>query len=304
LFLCDRPAPSSKKDRASIVPIEALTTPLRKPSRTQLPDDFGRQKTPHSIRSLQTYATDSVTPRGQGPRSQSALSMRKRPGTPAHEYLLRLDAGLPVDGLMSMSGRRTAHANHDEDEGLRYGEGNDTVGDFGGLENMRGKHGFSRRVKTAKAKLLDMIAEDGVSVSGRKSHRTGRRSSGASQLTAPSYQTRHHAPRSPSAWSYRSHSRRGSERGSEISEQLFGVGDETLTPVMASKQKPGSRQTSAGSGIKMPPIPPVPQSDLREHEDAGATPSVKARKKSLIRRPSLTFIGFGSKRSKSRPNSP
>jgi hypothetical protein len=126
------------------VPIEALTTPVRKPSRPELPDDFGRRKTPHSIRSMKTYATESVTPRaGDGPRSQSAMSMRstvrgKRPGTPAHEYLSRLDAGLPVDGLLSVNGRASMKQDHDT---LRYGEGNDTVGDFEDLENVRGKSG-------------------------------------------------------------------------------------------------------------------------------------------------------------------
>jgi len=60
----------------------------------------------------------------------------KRPGTPAHEYLSRLDAGLPVDGLLSVNGRKSVRDDHDT---LRYGEGNDTVGDFEDVENVRGE---------------------------------------------------------------------------------------------------------------------------------------------------------------------
>jgi hypothetical protein len=84
-----------------------------------------------------------------------------------------------------------------------------------------------------------------------------------------------------------------------MSEQLSAVGDETLTPGKL-------RQAPGDSGIRLPPVPPIPQDSRRDTEDAGATPSMKSRKRSLIKRPSLNFRGFGSKsnRSQSRPDSP
>lgn len=63
------------------------------------------------------------------------------------------------------------------------------------------------------------------------------------------------------------------------------------------------RNVSGESGVRLPPMPPVPLGSQRDTEDAGATPSMKSRKKSLVKKPSLNFRGFGS-RSKSRPNSP
>jgi len=142
---------------------------------------------------------------------------------------------------------------------------------------------------------------DRRSVSGKRSLArqrdagSSRRPSVASQLTAPSQNSRYRAPRSPSAWSYRNEQR----RGSEWSEQSSVVGDDTLTPGKL-------RQVSGESGIRLPPIPPIPRDAHRDTEDAGATPSMKSRKKSLIKRPSLNFRGFGSRsnRSQSRPNSP
>lgn len=309
LFLCERPAPSSRKDRASIVPIEALTTPIRQSTRAGLPDDFGRRKTPHSIRSMNTYATESVTPRATGgPRSQSAMSMRstargKRPGTPAHEYLSRIDAGLPVDGLMSVNGR-PRHLTHDEDV-LRYGEGNDTIGDFEDLENVR-RELLGRMQTGMRTAFTDIIRFRGLteshdggdrrSMSDKKSlarrgnaSSSSRRPSATSQLAAPSFHSRQQPPRSPSAWSYRSGNR------SDFSDNVDSGGDVTLTPGRV--------------GLGLPPLPPVPTEttyEMRDTEDAGATPSVKSRKRSLMKRPSLNFKAFGSRsvRSKSRPNSP
>jgi hypothetical protein len=118
---------------------------------------------------------------------------------------------------------------------------------------------------------------------------SSRRPSAASQLAAPSFHSRQHPPRSPSAWSYRSGNR------SDFSDNLDSGGDVTLTPGKV--------------GLGLPPLPPVPTETtyaMRDTEDAGATPSIKSRKRSLIKRPSLNFKAFGSRstRSKSRPNSP
>lgn len=154
MFLCDRPAPCSKKEQASIVPIEALTTPARKPSRQQLPDDFGRRKTPKSNRSLHSVIAD--TPRIPESRSQSAMSIRsttmgKRAGTPAHEFLSRMDAGLPYNGILSVN-NRTNGMDSDDMESVRFDEGNDTIGDISTIKRW-GRHREERSKPSSDGRL-------------------------------------------------------------------------------------------------------------------------------------------------------
>jgi hypothetical protein len=122
---------------ASYIPTETLTTPVRRDV-----DEFGRRSKFGTSRSLKSYVSENTTPKPADPRSQSAMSMRgsthrnKRPGTVAHDYLLRVENGLPVGGLM---GRINSGVESDFDDNARTEPTDNDADEFEGVENVRGK---------------------------------------------------------------------------------------------------------------------------------------------------------------------
>lgn len=295
-----------------------MTTPVRRTSiRPDLPDDFGRSaKTPRSTRSVRTYASQSVTPRAHHPRSASALSARtmsvkgKRAGTPAHDYLARLETGLPVDGLMGI-----ARVPHDS-ESARYGEGNDTIY----MDDEPYSAGGEPEVAVDRsAQLTSTLVSAHESTFSQRSGHPGRRPSGTSHLTAPSFHSRYAStPTTPVSVIASS---KGKRRDSEQSTSLWqsqSSQDEVTTPARGNmvvlnsstaSREDSRRQvsnSSNGSRTTGQELPPMPEERSREMltEDAGFTPSVKKRK-GLLRRPSMgSLMSIKSRRSKSRPGSP
>lgn len=136
-YLISKPSQATMSGTASYIPTETLTTPVRRDV-----DEFGRRGKIQSSRSLRSYISENATPKPTELRSQSAMSVRgsthknKRPGTVAHEYLLRAENGLPPIGLM---GRINSGIEMDFDE-IARAEAMETDGDdYEGVDNVRGE---------------------------------------------------------------------------------------------------------------------------------------------------------------------
>lgn len=127
--------------RTTLVPQETMQTPVRMDGADQL-DDFGRPRGTVGSRSIRSVATDFSTPRAQvpGPRSASALSMRyntgKRPGTAAHDYLMRTEALPPSQGR---AGHMNADLTESEYEHVHAEAPDDSGEEWEGHENVRGE---------------------------------------------------------------------------------------------------------------------------------------------------------------------
>lgn len=136
-YLISKPSQATMSGSASFIPVETLTTPVRRDV-----DEFGRRDKFQSSRSLRSYVSENATPKATEPRSQSAMSVRgsthknKRPGTVAHEYLLRVENGLPPANLM---GRDNSGIGAGFDE-IARAEAIEVDGhDYDGVDNVRGR---------------------------------------------------------------------------------------------------------------------------------------------------------------------